>query len=189
MLLFLEIAKSVLIPGCIDTYPLEALSLVRRGSGMTHLIPCDGFRGSPRIALLVLAEWLCTAMGCGGTAQSQSAPVAAQAEIKPAPPTPIAEKKAELGDDETWNPDWDRIVEEALPGDLLSPKRERAVKALCPLFKSMNDADKRAFWAYFFQALAGAEAGLKPTADVRHTEPQVPWWIPLPGKRCGRKDC
>lgn len=37
----------------------------------------------------------------------------------------------------------------------------------------MGDADKRAFWAYTFQALAGAEAGLTPTTDVRHTEPEV----------------
>jgi hypothetical protein len=37
----------------------------------------------------------------------------------------------------------------------------------------MGEADKRAFWAYFFQALAGAEAGLKPTTRVRHTEPEV----------------
>ena len=37
----------------------------------------------------------------------------------------------------------------------------------------MGAADKRAFWAYFFQALAGAEAGLDPTTRVRHTEPEV----------------
>ncbi len=37
----------------------------------------------------------------------------------------------------------------------------------------MSDPDKRAFWAYTFQALAGAEAGFKPTTDVRHTEPEV----------------
>ena len=30
--------------------------------------------------------------------------------------------------------------------------------------------DKRVFWAYFFQALAGAEAGLVPTANVRHMD-------------------
>ncbi len=29
------------------------------------------------------------------------------------------------------------------------------------------------FWAYFFQALAGAEAGLNPATDVHHTDPQV----------------
>ena len=37
----------------------------------------------------------------------------------------------------------------------------------------LSEADKRAFWAYTFQALAGAEAGLKPTTNVRHTEPAV----------------
>jgi len=37
----------------------------------------------------------------------------------------------------------------------------------------MDEADKRAFWAYFFQALAGAEAGLKPDTRVRHTDPEV----------------
>jgi len=95
------------------------------------------------------------------------------APVKPAPPTPIAEKKAELGDDNAWNPDWDKLIEQSLPPELLSNKRQRAVKSLCPHFKSMGDTDKRAFWAYFFQALAGAEAGLKPTANVRHTEPEV----------------
>jgi hypothetical protein len=33
--------------------------------------------------------------------------------------------------------------------------------------------DKRGFWAYFFQALAGAEAGLKPTSRAKHTEPEM----------------
>ncbi len=37
----------------------------------------------------------------------------------------------------------------------------------------MSQVDKRTFWAYFFQALAGAEAGLNPSANVRHTEPEV----------------
>ena len=40
-------------------------------------------------------------------------------------------------------------------------------------FTSMSEVDKRAFWAYFFQALAGAEAGLEPTTRVRHTQPAV----------------
>ncbi len=96
-----------------------------------------------------------------------------KAPVKPAPPTPIAEKKAELGDDETWNPDWDKLIEQSLPKELLSNKRERAVKSLCPRYKFMDETDKRAFWAYFFQALAGAEAGLKPTANVRHADPAV----------------
>ncbi|KAA6459717.1 hypothetical protein DYQ86_16525 [Acidobacteria bacterium AB60] len=94
-------------------------------------------------------------------------------EIKPGPPTPIAVKKDELGDDENWDPKWDVMVEENLPAELLSPRVSRAVHPFCPRFESMNEADKRSFWAYFFQALAGAEAGLKPTSDVRHTEPEV----------------
>jgi hypothetical protein len=37
----------------------------------------------------------------------------------------------------------------------------------------MSEVDKRTFWAYFFQALAGAEAGLNPRTNVRHTEPEI----------------
>jgi hypothetical protein len=119
--------------------------------------------------------------GCGGPWQVQASSADAQAgnqqsaepETKPAPATPIAVKKAELGDDNTWNPDWDKMIEKALPADLLSPRREHEVKPLCPGFKKMTEADRRAFWAYFFQALAGAEAGLRPTADVQHTDPEV----------------
>lgn len=120
---------------------------------------------------LVLLAALWAALVCVSPAQSPSAP--APAEIKSAPPTPIAEQKSATGDSETWQPEWDKVVEEALPADLLSPQREHAVKALCPRFKSLADVDKRAFWAYFFQALAAAEAGLKPTANVRHTDPAV----------------
>jgi hypothetical protein len=96
----------------------------------------------------------------------------AQPEVKAAPATPIAEKKEELGK-AAWDPEWDVIVETALPPEMLSSKVEHAVKPFCPRFKSMGEVDKRAYWAYFFQALAGAEAGLVPTADVRHTEPEV----------------
>jgi hypothetical protein len=96
----------------------------------------------------------------------------AQPTIKAAPATPIAEKKQELGE-QSWDPQWDPIVEEALSPAMLSPAAGRGVRTFCPRFASMSDLDKRAFWAYTFQALAGAEAGLKPTADVRHTEPEV----------------
>jgi len=101
------------------------------------------------------------------------APVTPPSGVKPAPPTPMAEQKAELGDDETWDPAWDQTIEEALPSDLLSSKVSKDVKTFCPRFNSLSIADKRAFWAYFFQALAGAEAGLRTTANVRHTEPEV----------------
>ncbi|MGA9585413.1 MAG: hypothetical protein WBQ95_08810 [Terracidiphilus sp.] len=93
--------------------------------------------------------------------------------LKPAPSTPIAEQKAALGDDETWRPQWDAAIEKALPADLLAPKMASDVKQFCPRFSSMNDVDRRQFWAYFFQALSGAEAGLKATSNVRHSDPQV----------------
>ncbi len=93
-------------------------------------------------------------------------------EIKQAPPTPIDAKRVELGGT-TWDPAWDRIVEEALPPQLLSASVARDVRSFCPRFNNMSNGDKRAYWAYFFQALSGAEAGLEPTTNVRHTEPEV----------------
>jgi hypothetical protein len=78
---------------------------------------------------------------------------------KPAPPTPIDEKKVELGGT-PWNPKWDQIIEKALPPEMLSSLVPEGVRRFCPRFYEMGETDKRAFWAYFFQALAGAEAGL-----------------------------
>ena len=112
-------------------------------------------------------------IGCPLAPRSQSSPPQ-QTEVKQAPATPIALKKAELGDDETWDPAWDEAIETALPDDLLwSRKAGKDVHAFCPRFSTMSVTDRRAFWAYFFQALAGAEAGLRSTADVQHTAPEV----------------
>jgi hypothetical protein len=94
-------------------------------------------------------------------------------EIKPAPPTPIAVKKVELGSDNTWDPKWDVFIEENLPAELMTPGMAKEVHPFCPRFGELSQADKRAFWAYLFQALAGAEAGLRPTADVKHLDPTV----------------
>jgi hypothetical protein len=91
---------------------------------------------------------------------------------KPAPPTPIDEKKVELGGT-PWNPQWDEIIEKALPPEMLSSQVPQ-VRRFCPRFYEMGETDKRAFWAYFFQALAGAEASLNPNASVRRAEPEVP---------------
>lgn len=95
-----------------------------------------------------------------------------QPEMKAAPATPIAETKQELGE-QSWDPQWDVIVEQALSPEMLSPRVARGVRSYCPRFAALSDADKRAFWAYTFQAIAAAEAGLKPTTNVRHTEPEV----------------
>lgn len=127
-----------------------------------------------KISLLVV----CTSMvlaGCkNNVAQAVTAdpPADSSASIKPAPPTPIAEKKQELGAP-SWDPQWDVYVEDALQPEMLGPKAAHDVRAYCPRFSTMSDADKRVFWAYFFQALAAAEAGLKPTTTVRHTQPEV----------------
>ncbi|HXP39724.1 MAG TPA: hypothetical protein VN833_05610 [Candidatus Acidoferrales bacterium] len=92
--------------------------------------------------------------------------------IKPVPPTPIDVKKVELGG-APWNPQWDQIIQKALPPEMLASQAPRGVRRFCPRFGEMSVADKRAFWAYFFQALAGAEAGLNPNTSVRHAEPEV----------------
>lgn len=108
--------------------------------------------------------------GCGKT-QKPAAAAPAPA-TKPAPPTPIDVKRSELGGP-MWDPAWDKIVEGALPAEMLSAEAGRAARPFCPQFNAIDEADKRAFWAYFFQALAGAEGGLKPTSHVAHSQPKM----------------
>jgi hypothetical protein len=113
---------------------------------------------------------LLVSAGCHGKVAATQQPQ--QPELKAAPPTPIAEKKEELGKP-AWDPIWDGVVERALPSQLLSNAVAGKVKPFCPRFKKLSEVDRRAFWAYVFQAMAAAEAGLVPTTDVRHTEPEV----------------
>jgi hypothetical protein len=115
-----------------------------------------------------------------GTQSASQQP--AHVEVKNPAPTPIAEQKEELGKP-AWDPVWNKIVEEALPPEMLSSRVARAVKPFCPRFAWMSDVDKRAYWAYFFQALAGAEAGLEPTANARHTQPEVAVIDPVTKRR------
>src|SRR6201992_4231151 len=124
-----------------------------------------------RPAILPLAA-IVLLLGCGKQQVAQQAAPPPQPAVKVPPPTPIAEKKVELGQ-QSWDPQWDVMVEQALPPEMLSNATAREVRSYCPRFASLSEVDKRAFWAYTFQALAGAEAGLKPTSDVRHTEPEV----------------
>lgn len=106
--------------------------------------------------------------------------VVAQA-TKPAPATPIDVKKAELGGT-PWNPEWDVLIEKNIPPEMLSMQVPHDVRRFCPRFYSMNDVDKRAFWAYFFQALAGAEACLEPTSRVKHSERVISRIDPVTGR-------
>ncbi|HMH15400.1 MAG TPA: hypothetical protein VK578_20035 [Edaphobacter sp.] len=125
--------------------------------------------------LAVAATALLLVVGCGKHQETDSKPVPVATPapaMKPAPATPIDTKRIELGG-KTWDPEWDKIVELALPTAMLSRQVPRDVKRFCPRFYEMAEDDKRAFWAYFFQALAAAEAGLKPTTRVRHTEAEV----------------
>jgi hypothetical protein len=118
----------------------------------------------------LLSACLLALAGCYSRPAEPQLPI--QPEVKAAPATPIAEKKEELGKP-SWDPQWDVIIEKSLPPEMLSSRMERAVKPFCPRFNRLSEVDRRAYWAYFFQALAGAEAGLVPTTDVRHTEPEV----------------
>jgi hypothetical protein len=122
------------------------------------------------IALIVLAGCI----GCGHAKPAKSQVVAQAPITKVAPPTPIQTKKEELGETaNTWNPQWDEFIERSLPPAMLSSRVPRDVRYFCPCFYQLSAVDKRTFWAYFFQALAGAEAGLDPSTNVRHTEPEV----------------
>ncbi len=109
--------------------------------------------------------------GCKGTgtqkAQGPEAP-----KVKLAPSTPLDEKKKELGGT-TWQPQWDVAVEQALPKDMLSKQVAPAVRSYCPRFAEETEVQKKEFWAYVFQAIAAAEAGLNPTSDVHHLQPAV----------------
>jgi hypothetical protein len=118
------------------------------------------------ITVLKISWFIVSLVLCTGVA----APTYAQATIA-VPATPIDRKKGELGG-APWNPQWDQVIEKALPPEMLSSQVPRGVRRFCPRFHEMGETDKRTFWAYFFQALAGAEAGLNPNTSVRHREPE-----------------
>ena len=142
------------------------------------VVACKKLRGlSRRLSLglvmgLALFECGCAKQEAHAASSPPAQPQSQEPVTKPAPATPIDAKKVELGGD-TWDPQWDEIVEKALPPEMLSSRVPRDVRRFCPRFYVMSEVDKRAYWAYFFQALAGAEAGLNPRTRVRHTEPEV----------------
>ncbi len=111
--------------------------------------------------------------GCRHT-QAEPKPVikAVIPAVKIAPPTPLDVKSAELGGP-TWDKHWDVFIERSLPPAMLTRKVPGDVRRYCPAFYQMSDTDKRAWWAYLFQAMASAEAGLNASTNVSHTDPAV----------------
>src|ERR1700727_910012 len=95
--------------------------------------------GKMRVAKLGLCLALGALTGCSSRSATPQQPP--QGEVKPAPPTPIAEKKEELGKP-AWDPQWDAIIEKALPPEMLSSRMERAVKPFCPRFNQMSEIDR-----------------------------------------------
>ena len=145
--------------------PGEKSQIVRRNFCIGDEI-MSAFRVTSNIH--VLNTWwsiasLALCVGIGTPSHTQA--------IQPVPPTPINIKKVELGGT-PWNPQWDQIIEKALPPEMLSSQVPQGVRRFCPQFYEMGTAAKRTFWAYFFQALAGAEAGLNPITSVRHSDPE-----------------
>ena len=159
-------------------------------------VQCIGGEIVTRVSLSVLeavaALVLLGTSFLGCTTKEPASPQKSSAQpaksLTPVPATPIAKKAAELGET-TWNPEWNQIVAQALPPVLLSNRVPRDVRQFCPRFYGMSNAQKRTFWVYFFQALAGAEAGLNPNATVRHTEPALARKNMWQSPRCVRKDC
>jgi len=135
-------------------------------------VAVGGWKAITNLTLIAFAGLLPPVCGWARHDESKAAAALPGQAIKPAPATPIDAKRIELGGS-TWDPQWGTIVEQALPPEMLSSDVPQDVRRFCPRFYQMSDADKRAFWAYFFQALAGAEAGLNPDTRVRHTEPTV----------------
>lgn len=58
-----------------------------------------------------------------------------------------------------WNPEWDAIIQAALPPRMLSNEVPTDVTAACPRFFQLSTDQMKTFWAYFFQALAVPESG------------------------------
>ena len=150
------------------------------GPALCLLFLCGNGAGQTAEPPPAAASQAATAIADPASASPARSP-SADPPVKPAPATPIAVKKVELGQP-SWSPEWDKMIEDAVPPAWLSSRRvARDVKPLCPRYRHLSDLDKKQFWAYFFQALAGAEAGLEPTSDVRHNDPAVAVRDPVTG--------
>jgi hypothetical protein len=59
--------------------------------------------------------------------------------IQPVPPTPIDVKKVELGGP-PCKPQWDQIIEKALPPEMLSSQIPRGMRRFCPRLHEMGES-------------------------------------------------
>ena len=141
--------------------------------------PESGVPVSVRPAIIPICAITFLFLGSNGCRRTQADPKPTVAHVAPAPPvvkvappTPLDVKSAELGGP-TWDKRWDIFIERRLPPVMLTTRVPRDVRRYCPAFYTMKEEDKRAWWAYLFQAMAAAEAGLNATSNVRHTEPEV----------------
>jgi hypothetical protein len=143
-------------------------------------LPRNCFPGSQVVLRVYRAAILCitaqlflASTDCHGVqAENKPDPSPPPPVVKIAPSTPLNVKAEELGGP-TWDKHWDIFIERSLPPAMLTRRVPRDVRRYCPAFYTMSEADKRAWWAYLFQAMAAAEAGLNATTNVRHTEPEV----------------
>ena len=89
----------------------------------------------PGAGVALAGSLILLAAGCGkhGDAKSVIAAPAPVKAMKPAPATPIDVKKTELGES-AWNPQWDVIVEQAIPDLMLSGRVPHDVRQFCPRF-------------------------------------------------------
>jgi hypothetical protein len=113
--------------------------------------------------------------GCQAPLGASVDKASSAARPEPTPPavalTPLALKNQKLGR-ATWDPAWDALIADALPTELLGPAVPEDVRDFCPRFFALGAGEARAFWAYFFQALAAAESGFRVAA--RFQEAGIP---------------
>ena len=102
-----------------------------------------------------------TLTGCAKRATPQVAapqPDALKPEMKPAPPTPIAEKKEELGAP-SWDPQWDEFVESALAPEMVSARGCAGREAVLPAVWNYERSRKRPFGLISFRRWLGPKPG------------------------------
>jgi hypothetical protein len=73
-----------------------------------------------------------------------------------------------------WTPEYDRIIEQALPEEMLSvefnPKAKRDIKRVCPMFFKGSRELRTQFWLYLFQSISWHEDEFNPRNSSREKD-------------------